>query len=181
MTAIAHANIGPYPRVLYMNHNQNTMELTKQQWATKRAIADAILQQKKAAYNVMVQDQQGDLAMASETNENEEGLYESGKADQAINHLRATSQVTDSLEEEITILQGIVDHIEPTEEIQLGDIIETNLGNFFVAVAADEIEVAGKKYRGISVKSPLYQALAGKHDGDSVEVNGHQFTLQSSY
>ena len=157
------------------------MELTKEQQATKEAIVNALLDIKKASYNTMVGSQQSELAMAEEVNDNDEGLYEKGKVDQSINRLRATSKVTDSLEVEIKILQGIIDHVDATEEIQLGDVLHTNQGNFFVAVPAEEFEVNGTTYRGISTDSPLYLALRGKHAGDTVRVNENDFTIKEVF
>ena len=69
----------------------------------------------------------------------------------------ARSQVADALAEEIAVLKGI-ETIDPTEEIQLGDVIHTDHGRFFVAVASDEFTVDGQSYQGISTESPLFQA-----------------------
>lgn len=157
------------------------MKLTKEQQKTKEAIVQALLEIKKSSYNTMLGEQQGELAMAEKVNDNDEGLYEKGKVDQSINRIRATSQVTDSLEAEIYLLQGIIDHIEPTEDVQLGDVLHTNQGNFFVAVPADAFDVNGTTYRGISTDSPLYLALRGKQIGDTVTVNGNEFTINDMY
>jgi len=86
----------------------------------------------------------------------------------------------EALQNDINILSGL-DTVEPTPEIQLGDIIETDKGNFFVAVPADEFEVSGVKYRGISVDSPLFQALRGKKNGNKMEVNNNGFILRNSH
>jgi transcription elongation GreA/GreB family factor len=124
--------------------------------------------------------QSADLQEAETTNDDTQNMFEDGKVDQSINRVEARASVVEALQHDINVLSNI-EEIEPTEEIQLGDIIETNHGNFFVGAASDEFEVNGKKYRGISLDSPLYKALRGKHNGDSVDVNGTTFTLQNSY
>ena len=156
------------------------MKLTQAQQDEKKAVAARLLTIKENSYKNMMAMQSADMAEAAEVNENEENLFEDGKVDQSINRVEARASVVEALQHDINVLANIGE-IEPTEEIQLGDIIETNQGTFFVAAASDEFEVNGKKYRGISVNSPLYKALRGKHNGDSVEVNGTSFTLNNSY
>ena len=156
------------------------MKLTQAQQDEKKAVAAQLLTIKENSYHNMMAMQNADMAEAAEVNENEENLYEDGKVDQSFNRVEARASVIEALQHDISVLSNI-DNIEPTEEIQLGDIIETNQGTFFVGAASDEFEVHGKKYRGISTESPLYRALLGKHNGDSVEVNGTKFTLHNSY
>lgn len=57
-----------------------------------------------------------------------------------------------------------LDSIEPTEEVQLGDVIETDRGDFLLAVAANEFRATGKYYRGIFTGSPLFQVLKEKKE-----------------
>ena len=156
------------------------MELTKEQQDEKHAVAAQLLVIKENSYQNMMAMQTADMDEAEETNEEEQNRYEDGKVDQSINRVEARSSVVEALQHDIRVLQNL-DDIEPTEEIQLGDIIETDRGYFFVGAASDEFEVNGRKYRGISVESPLYMALRGKHNGDSIEVNGSSFKLINSY
>ena len=156
------------------------MQLTESQTAEKKAVAAQLLAIKENSYQNMMSIQQADMAEAEDTNENEHNMFEDGKVDQSLNRVEARSQVVDALQHDINVLSNI-DEIEPTEEIQLGDIIVTDKGNFYVAAASDEFEVDGKKYRGISTSSPLFRALLGKHNGDTVDLNGTTFTLQDSY
>jgi len=156
------------------------MQLTKEQAATKQAVAAQLLTIKENSYRNMMSMQNADMAEAEDTNENEQNMYEDGKVDQSINRVEARASVVEALQHDINVLANL-EEIEPTEQIQLGDIIETDQGNFFVGAASDEFEVEGKKYRGISTDSPLFRALLGKQNGDTVEVNGNTFTLNNSY
>ncbi|WP_116128214.1 hypothetical protein [Lewinella sp. IMCC34183] len=156
------------------------MQLTKEQTEEKQAVAARLLTIKENSYKNMMSMQNADMDEAEETNEEEQNHFEDGKVDQSINRVEARASVVEALQHDIRTLANL-DDIEPTEEIQLGDIIETDRGNFFVGAASDEFEVNGKKYRGISTDSPLYLALRGKHNGDSVEVNGSTFKLKNSY
>jgi transcription elongation GreA/GreB family factor len=156
------------------------MELTKEQTAEKKAVAARLLTIKENSYKNLMAMQSADLQEAETTNDDTQNMFEDGKVDQSINRVEARASVVEALQHDINVLANI-EEIEPTEEIQLGDIIETDRGNFFVGAASDEFEVNGKKYRGISLDSPLYLALKGKRNGDSVEVNGNSFTLENSY
>lgn len=154
----------------------NTTEIQER----KQKIIAHLMDEKQTAYRRMMRDQQYDLDMAGSVGEGEEDLSERGKIDEAINRVEAKSQTLEDLKAQIDLLSNL-DHIKATEEIQLGDVIETNKGHFFVGVPALEFEIEGISYRGISVDSPLYHALQGKHDGDQVEVNGHIYDLIHSY
>ncbi|PPK85121.1 transcription elongation GreA/GreB family factor [Neolewinella xylanilytica] len=156
------------------------MKLTKEQETEKKAVVAQLLIMKENSYKNMMSMQTADMEEAEETNEESENLFEDGKVDESINRVEARSSVVEALQHDINMLSNL-DEIEPTEEIQLGDIIETDKGRFIVGAASDEFEVNGKKYRGISVDSPLFLALKGKHNGDSVDVNGNTFTLINSY
>ena len=156
------------------------MQLTTDQTAEKKAVAAHLLTIKENSYKNMMEIQNSDMDEAENTNDNVQNMFEDGKVDQSMNRVEARSSVVEALQHDINVLSNLED-IEPTEEIQLGDIIETDQGNFFVGAASDHFEVNGKTYRGISVESPLYLALRGKHNGDSVDVNGTTFTLKNSF
>ena len=146
----------------------------------KKAIISHLLEEKEASYRNMMAMQKAEVAAAEKTNEAGDSQFQGGKTGQVLNRVEARASVVEALQKDINILSGL-DSVEPTPEIQLGDVIETNLGNFFVAVPADEFAIAGVKYRGISVDSPLFQALRGKKNGDKVIVNNNSFILQNSY
>lgn len=156
------------------------MQLTEEQIETKRAIVKHLLKEKEASYNNMMRAQNSDLESAEESNEDQDHVFDDGKVGESLDRVDARSSVVESLQHDITLLRGI-ESIEPTEEVQLGDVIETDRGNFFVAVPAGDFVVDGVHYHGISAASPLFQALKGRHNGDKVEVNGNIFVLKNSY
>ena len=156
------------------------MQLTADQQKTKAAIIERLLAIKQNSYANLMTMQQLDAGEAQETMEEDHNLYEDGKVDQSYNRVEARAGALDALQRDINILSNL-EAIDPTEEIQLGDVIETDQGHFFVAVPADEFEVDGVAYRGISTDSPLFQALLGKHNGDRVELNGTGYTLKNSF
>ncbi len=148
--------------------------------STKEAIIAHLLKEKEASYKNMMAMQKSEVAGAEQASENGDGQFQGGKTGQALNRVEARASVVEALQRDINVLSGL-DSIEPTGEIQLGDVVETDKGNFFVAVPADEFTVGGKSYRGISTESPLFKALKGKKDGDAVAINENSFRLISSY
>lgn len=146
----------------------------------KSKIIAHLLEQKEASYRNMMKSQQADMEEAEETNDASESLFEGGKVDQSLHRVEARASAVTALKEEIDLLNGL-DSIAPNDNIQLGDVIYTDRGVFFVAVPEEAFTIDGVTLRGISTASPLFRALAGKSDGDVVEVNGSEFTLISSY
>lgn len=147
---------------------------------TKTKIVAHLLEEKEASYKNMMQMQSSEMNAAETNSEDEDHMFDGGKTGQVLNRVEARSSVVEALQRDIDILSGI-ESIVPTEEIQLGDVIETDKGHFFVAVAADEFVVEGITYRGISVDSPLYKALRGKKNGDTITINENSFVLKNSY
>lgn len=146
----------------------------------KTSIIKHLLKEKEASYRNMMAMQQSEVDAAENANESDDSMFEGGKSDQALNRVEARSSVVEALQREIDVLSGL-SSIEATDEVQLGDIVETDKGNFFVAVPADEFTIEGKTYRGISTDSPLYRALRGKKNGEVVTVNNNTFTLLNSF
>jgi hypothetical protein len=146
----------------------------------KEAIIAHLLEEKEASYRNMMAIQEAEIAAAEKNSAEGDSQAQSSGTGEVLERVEARSSVVEALQNDINILSGL-GSIEPTPEIQLADIIETNLGNFFVAVPADEFEVGGVKYRGISVDSPLFQTLLGKKNGDKIIVSNNSFTLQNSY
>lgn len=146
----------------------------------KQRIIRHLLSEKEASYRNMIRMQQSDTSLAAKTNEESENMFEDGKVGQSLNRVEARSGVVEALQADIDMLSGL-DSVTPTEEIQLGDIVETDQGNFFVAVAADKFEIDGVSYHGISTESPLFKKLIGRKNGDTVSVNGNDFTVKNSF
>lgn len=146
----------------------------------KQKIISYLIEQKTASYDNMMKMQQSDMSGAEKNNEEEDGMFDSGKTGQSLNRVNGRASVVESLRQEIDLLNGL-DSIEPNERLQLGDVIVTDKGTFFVAVPEEEFTIEGVNIRGISTESPLFRALVDIKDGEEAEVNGTTFRLQKSY
>jgi len=63
--------------------------------------------------------------------------------------------------------------------VQPGSVVRTNNGNYYVAISAKQLKVDGIAYYAISISSPIGEKLSGKKAGDSFELNGKQFIVES--
>lgn len=63
------------------------------------------------------------------------------------------------------------------ETVQLGSIVETSAGLFFVAIALGTIEVTATRFFVISPSSPIGQLLLGKRVGSDLSFNKRNYRI----
>lgn len=63
------------------------------------------------------------------------------------------------------------------ETVQLGSLVETSGGLFFIAVALGKVEIEKDSFVVISPISPLGRLLVGKSIGDTVSFNKHSYQI----
>ncbi|MDT0643584.1 transcription elongation factor [Zunongwangia sp. F363] len=59
-----------------------------------------------------------------------------------------------------------------SSEIQLGSLVKTNMANYFIAIPAGQLQVAGETYFSIGAGSPIAQLLLKKKAGENFSFNG---------
>jgi len=64
-----------------------------------------------------------------------------------------------------------------SESVNLGAVVECELGTFFIAVGMGEMKVNNKAVMNISVNSPLAKAMLGKKQGESFTMNNKSYTI----
>ena len=62
--------------------------------------------------------------------------------------------------------------------VQLGSLVITNHGNFYLAISAGQCILQEKIYFAISPASPIGQKLKGSKANDSFNLNGKTFFIQ---
>ncbi len=65
--------------------------------------------------------------------------------------------------------------------IQLGSLVFTNRGNFYLAIGAGKIDIDGETYYAISLGSPLGIKLQNKEKGNMFEFNALPYTILNVY
>ena len=85
---------------------------------------------------------------------------------------------------EASKLRKVLDGLNPnsvSESVELGSLVLTNLGVFYIAVAIGEFEISKTKIFGISPVSPIGIALKGVEKSDSIQFNGREVQVSELY
>jgi hypothetical protein len=61
--------------------------------------------------------------------------------------------------------------------VEPGAIVITDKNSFFVSVSTGEFVVEGEQYTGVSLSSPLYQAMKGLAKGDHFMCRGIAYKI----
>lgn len=65
------------------------------------------------------------------------------------------------------------------KQVELGAVVQTSIGFFYISLSGDDIEIDEVEYTPISISSPLAQALIGRSAGDSCPFRGNEITVVS--
>jgi hypothetical protein len=90
---------------------------------------------------------------------------------------RIRTQYADALQI-LLVFKGINQHSVPNS-IQLGSLVHTNKGYFYIAAAAGKIIIDTITVIAISPEAPLGKLLIGKQVSDKVVVNNNEFIIAS--
>ncbi len=69
--------------------------------------------------------------------------------------------------------------LEKNETVDLGALVETDSLLFYIGLALPKIELDGDQIHSISTSSPIFEALAGKKKGETVDFNQKKFKIKS--
>lgn len=69
----------------------------------------------------------------------------------------------------------------PCDTVQKGAVISFGGRHFVVSVSTRQFDLEGQTFMGISTESPIYKKLADLSEGDSIEHQGHDITLDEVY
>ena len=91
---------------------------------------------------------------------------------------------TGKLLEDALTKKSILEKIKPdlqTDVVVNGSLINTNRGYLFLSAALGKAEIEGKKVIALSAQSPLGQKLLGLKIGDTAEINGTKYIIDSIF
>lgn len=115
-------------------------------------------------------------AFTSDTKSSAGDKHETGRA--------MVQQELDKLEEQRAKLIGLQQELArvPLERtfdrVAFGSLVETDQGDYFVAIGLGRIEFDGGSCFAISLASPIGQALKDKRAGDEILFNGKSITVR---
>jgi hypothetical protein len=65
--------------------------------------------------------------------------------------------------------------------VQSGCLVFTSQGNYYFAVSAGKVTIAGKDYFAVAPTSPIGNALLERKEGEEAELNGRRFVISKIY
>jgi transcription elongation GreA/GreB family factor len=65
------------------------------------------------------------------------------------------------------------------DTVQVGALVSTTNGEFFIAAPTGKMKVDGKEYFAISPFSPIAKEMNGLKAGDTFQINGRKFEIKS--
>lgn len=65
------------------------------------------------------------------------------------------------------------------DTVQIGALVTTSNGEFFVSAPTGKMRVSGKDYFAISPSSPIAKEMNGLKAGDKFKINGREFQIKS--
>jgi hypothetical protein len=111
-----------------------------------------------------------------------EETYDNNELSQTSEKASEINSLNEELEfanQELEVLNWLTtQEIKLHEKVELGALVITNHGSFLVSVSAEQIEVDGEHFTGISVHSLLFLAMKGKQKGEWFSCNGISYQIK---
>ncbi len=143
----------------------------------KRAAFQALLERKEKEFDRLSDFQEDQLESVNRADLDRTEFMEN-MVENRMRDLRIYNESLDHLKDEINQLSDY-ESFADTDEIGPRSMVKTSFGNFLVSVAEEQFEADGTKFTGISTRSPLYQALEGKKEGDTVKFRGQEIEVNT--
>ncbi|MFZ2905126.1 MAG: 3-oxoacyl-ACP synthase [Cyclobacteriaceae bacterium] len=116
------------------------------------------------------------LSANAETKSSMGDKYETGRAMAQLEIEKNSAQLAEVLKS-----KDVLERLSPdtiTSTAQVGSLVITNQGNYYLAVAAGRIELNGRTFYIISPASPLAQKLLGCKVSDAPAFRDKSFVIQ---
>lgn len=100
--------------------------------------------------------------------------YETNRAMMHLEKEKAATQLNQNLKMR-QVLDSI--RIKAHEKVEIGSIVHTDKGTYFIAVGLGPLDFDGAKYFVISAASPIGQEMMGRQAGDTFSFRGSDDTI----
>jgi hypothetical protein len=157
----------------------SAMITTTQRDALKRKLLEASINKQ----NALIKDFKNRISslLSSEGLGNEE-MYDSNELAQTSQKTNEVNSLNEQLEfanQELEVLRWLTtQETKQHEKVELGALVVTNHRSFFVSISAEQLDVNGDHFTGISVHSPLFLAMKGKQKGEKFSCNGASYKIK---
>jgi anion-transporting ArsA/GET3 family ATPase len=120
--------------------------------------------------------EQAQDAAASETQTVASEEPETGK-ERSQREMESLGRRLEEVFKQQTLLQAI-NYKKSFSCVEPGALVETSIGNFFISLSADEIEIDGVEYCPVSLESPIGEAIKNARAGESVSFRGKKVRIE---
>ena len=117
---------------------------------------------------------------ASKSNETKSSAgdkYETGMAMLQIEEAKFATQLSKAKELRQTL--SMIDAKNSPKTVQLGSLVQTSKGLFFISIPFGKIEIAGKEIFVLSISSPIGMLMKDKLAGNSFSFQGKELKIIS--
>lgn len=146
--------------------------------ATKEALytkcMDYVLQRIARAKTAMDEAQ---AAANAESKSSAGDKFETGRAMMQLERDKNAKQLQEAI-----VLKNVLEQVQidrQVSNVQLGSLVGTNQGNYFLAISLGKVDHEGKRYYAISAQSPIGQVLIGQPINATVHFNNRAFTIEA--
>jgi len=116
-------------------------------------------------------------AANEETKSSAGDKYETGRAMAQLEIEKNSAQLAQAQKLKQILLQ--LDPTKSPKTIQIGSLVITNQGRFYIAIPADYVTIDGEIYFAISPSSPIAQRLLGLRPSDKFIFNKKDFVIDN--
>jgi transcription elongation GreA/GreB family factor len=138
------------------------------------ALCEAYIEQRIATAQDAIRTAQS--SANEETKSSAGDKYETGRAMMQLEIEKNTVQLAEAQK-----LKQLLEQIKPekrTEKVQLGSLVFTDQGNFYISISVGQLQLDGKTYFAIAPTSPIGLKLNVHIVGDSVPFNNKNYNVK---
>ena len=136
-----------------------------------------IIQEKIEVLEKMMDDAQ--QSANNETKSSAGDKYETGRAMMQLEKEKHGGQLAEAIQ--LRNKLKLIKANQLSDQVVVGSVVETKLANYFIAISAGRIEVAGQKFFVISPQAPLAIELLRKQAGDIFTFNDQEMKILDVY
>lgn len=106
--------------------------------------------------------------------------YETGLSMMQLDMEKQAEQLNEAIRTRNSLEQvRVLDEMSASGQgvVKAGSAVETNNGNFYIAISAGQLKVNNQVYFAVSPATPIGSKLMGLRSGESFSFNGKNFTV----
>jgi transcription elongation GreA/GreB family factor len=74
-----------------------------------------------------------------------------------------------------------INSMSPSNHVQLGSLVETSNGSYYLSIGIGKVKLEGKTYYCISTQSPIGELLLNRKKGDEVKFRNRELMIKNVF